>query len=191
MRVLALLACVLLAGCAGKTLRLESVAGRGTLVTEFPTRVFRSSDANTVDVYFTDLPPELWRADADLSGASGTLVHLHMFLSPKAGKTPMASTASNLTIRYLICARGALGLYAGGGFILNQTGTAEREFEARVSRGSVRLIRKSTSFRDALGPAELSGKIEATNDPPSAAVLAERMRQLVDALPEVSEPQAK
>lgn len=171
--------------CNSKTLRVTSVSSGSTLTTTFPTRVFRSSDRNTVDFFLTDLPPELWREGADFSGVSGTLVHLHMFIAPEAGKTPMEDTASNLTLRYLICSRGEFGLYAGGGFLLGDGDPADRHFGGDVSRASLRLIRRSAGFRDLLGAAELSGDFEGVNDPSGAGVLAERLRSITESLPEV------
>lgn len=172
---------LLQAGCAADgTLTLEAVNGYANLEISYPTRVVLASDSATADFYLTDLPPELWRPGADLSGVSGTLVHLHLFLPPAAGRAPMGENASNLSIRYVVIAGGEIGTYAGGGFFYVDGKLDGRRAGGNFSGASMRLVRASPNFRDILGASRLGGSFSARKDPENAEILRTRLSQLLD-----------
>lgn len=171
----------LLAGCASdRRLTLEATNGSTSLAVDYPTRVLVGTDAATADFYFTDLPPELWRPDADLSGVSGTLVHMHLFLPPAAGKLPMGENASNLTVRYIVIAGGEVGVYAGGGFFYLRGSPMDRHAGGSIRGASMRLVRATPRFRDILGAARFSGSFDATKQDEAATVLQARVRQVLE-----------
>lgn len=187
-RLLPILFLLLLPACTRRTLTLESVSGYTALTVDYPTRVLSGTDATTADFYLTDLPPELWRPGTDLTGVSGTLVHLHLFLPPSAGRAPMGENASNINIRYIIIAGGEVGVYAGGGFLFLDGKPSRHGDEPAVwtsaggsfSAASMRLIRRTENFRDILGPSQLSGKFDAKPQADSALILSARIRQIMD-----------
>jgi hypothetical protein len=169
------------AGCGtSQRLTLESVSGYTQLTVTYPTSVFTTSDAATGDFYLTDLPPELWRPDADLTGASGTLVHLHMFLPPAAGRAPMGVSASNLTIRYIIISNGEVGVYAGGGFLYLKGLLKSTTAGGNFTNASMCLVRASDNFRDLLGASLLTGSFRASKQDGTAVVLAAKVRQIME-----------
>ncbi len=183
--MLRVLACVLtmvtLGGCGTPGMALRSAQGRGTLDPDFTTRCYIPTDDKAgADVYLTDLPPELWRLDSDLAGISGTIVHVHLFLRPRAGKTPQVETASNLNIRYVVIGRGAVGAYAGGGFLLPSGTPGDETFGGRIDRASLRLARASEGFKDLLGPCELSGRFRAERNEAAARLIEARMGQVME-----------
>ena len=168
-----------LPGCSTDgRLTLQSVAHDTTLTIDFPTRVLKGEDASTADFYLTDLPPEVWRPGADLTGVSGTIVHLHLFLPPAAGKAPMGENASNLNIRAIVVANGEIGVYAGGGFLYLEGTPSAREAGGKIANASMRLSRATTNFRDLLGPSRLSGTFEAPKG--DTTVLAAKVRELIE-----------
>lgn len=180
---LATLCClaILLTGCASdRRLTLEAMNSTATLTVDYPTRVVVGTDAATADFYLTDLPPELWRPDANLAGASGTIVHMHLFLPPAAGRVPMGENASNLNIRYIVIAGGEVGVYAGGGFLYLKGSPMGRHAGGTFNRASMRLIRDTPMFNDILGAAHLSGSFDATKQEESATILAAKVRQLLE-----------
>ncbi len=170
-----------LAGCGTPGMALRSVQGKGTLDPDFTTRCYIPTEEKAgADVYLTDLSPELWRPDSDLRGISGTIVHVHLFLRPKAGKTPQAETASNLNIRYVVIGKGAVGVYAGGGFLLPSGTPGDETFGVRIDRASLRLSRAGEGFKDLLGPCELSGRFRAERNEAAARLLEARMGQVME-----------
>lgn len=184
-RLLFAFACVVamvgLSGCGTPGMALRSAQGRGTLDPNFTTRCYiPTEDKAGADVYLTDLPPELWRPDSDLAGISGTMVHVHLFLRPKAGKTPQAETASNLNIRYVVIGKGAVGVYAGGGFLLPSGTPGDETFGGRIDRASLRLSRAGEGFKDLLGPCELSGRFRAERNETAARLIEARMGQVME-----------
>src|SRR4051812_41186350 len=113
-----------LGGCGvfspGGTARLQSQKTGAVLATgDLRTRVYTSQDPDTADVYMTDLPESVWNGGADVSDMSGVIVHVHMFMRPKAGSTPIEETASTAVIRCVVLAKGEIGVYGGGGFFVN------------------------------------------------------------------------
>ena len=107
----------LAAGCAGRRqgLELNSTQTADRLATDPTSRSYTASDRNTADFFLSDLPPAA--KDADLAGLTGSLVHLHLFLQPRAGHTPIADEACSFTIRQVVFAKGQIGVYSGGGFL--------------------------------------------------------------------------
>ncbi len=179
---------VVLSGCGARaTASLESAAGSGRLSTHFTTAVYAPVDTTTADIYFTDLPPERWHPDADLAGVSGSLVHLHLFLAPRAGRTPIADTASNVVVRYLAISRGEVGVYSGGGFLRVSGSPGDDFFGGTVRGASATLTRASAGFRDALGASTLTAQISAAKDERNARVLAARVASLLARAPELAD----
>lgn len=187
------LACLVLKGCrSAGTFRLDSVAKNATLAPAIHTSVFTAADGNTADVYMTDLPPEVWSTFVEapteetasrLQAACGVIVHLHLFIAPRPGNTPIDDTASNLTIRLLVLSRGSVGLYGGGGFLAAHVSPKDTTFRGTIRKASMRPIKLAPTFSDRLGPSELNGSFSAKADPQMARELEALTRSLILALP--------
>lgn len=177
------------AGCGGagtSELRLRGVSNDRTLSPALEQRVYRFADANTADFFLTDLPEEMWTPDADFRGVSASIVHVHSFLEPRAGRTPIAEGASNVTVRVLVLSRGRLGLYGGGGFLWRDGQPGDPTAGGELRGASMKLVRSTQGFQDLLGPCVLSGTFAARKDAEKAAKLEAIFQSLQLALPETS-----
>ena len=160
-------------------MRLQSVEGKGELRFNLPPRVYTGRDADTVDVYMTDLPDTVWTAGADVSDMEGVLVHVHMFIRPKAGRTPIADTASTSTIRCIVLATGEIGVYAGGGFFVNSSEVGKQTFTGDVRNATLRLMSATGGFNDRLGVSMFSGAVSGKLDNATAEAMDRAMRALI------------
>jgi hypothetical protein len=157
------------------------------LTPEIRTAVYTTSDTAAADMYLSDIPLErLANPDDDLSGVSGSLVHFRLFLVPRAGSTPIDPTACNITLRHVILAssdkrtRPAIGVYAGGGFLLPAGSPGDRTLGGRLTEVTVRLVHATDGFEEVFTTAVVSGRFSASLNPDAANALAARMRQLTD-----------
>ncbi|HYE01794.1 MAG TPA: hypothetical protein VD963_01025 [Phycisphaerales bacterium] len=181
---------LVLAGCRGSggELRARSVGEPHVeFAPELSTAVYWSQDANTADIYLSDLPVDrLAGGRAGLGEGTGSLIHVHMFLAPRAGKTPIDETACNMTIRHLVLAGGQRGLYGGGGFLLPGDRAGAARFSASVRSASVKLLRADPGFVDHLRVAEVTGNLTARLDREGAAAAAALFSEQIADLPAAS-----
>lgn len=137
----------------------------GTVLNVVPRyQAYYSSDINTADFFLSDLPPEAFADGADLSKFSGSLIHIHMFLAPKAGSTPIAFSASSATVRQLIIADGQMGMYSGGGFLLPRGTAGNSTFGGKLHSASMRLTARTPGFVDRLGSSEFASRLSVPKD---------------------------
>lgn len=180
-------ALMLAGGCGGggaTELRLRGVSNDRALSPALEHRVYRYADANTADFFLTDLPEEMWTPDTDFRGVSASIVHVHTFIEPRPGRTPIADGASNVTVRYLVVSRGRLGLYGGGGFLWRSGEPGDAQAGGELRGASMKLVRSTPGFQDLLGPSELSGTFSARKDADKAARLEAIFQSLQLALPD-------
>jgi hypothetical protein len=165
----------LLGGGQG-ALTIASLREGGTLAPAARTAIYRSADKNTADLIISDLPLE---SLASLGVADtqpvGVVVHVHMFLLPKAGRTPIDPTASNATTTVYVFAGDAAGVYRGGGFFLPSDEPGGRNFHGRLADADLRLFRASDYFNDRLGPSTMSGRLSVRRDGPATASILDRL----------------
>lgn len=154
-------------GSAGPT-GLQSADGSARLPLNATQAVYASSDANSADIYLTDLDPLDRLEGADLTGVSGQFVHLRVFFTPEAGRTPIDETAFNVAVRYIVVAGNDIGFYGGGGFIFLSDEPGDSELSGAVRRATLRLISATPAFDDRLGSAEFWGSISANKDQAAA-----------------------
>lgn len=184
------LACasVVLPGCSGGSAlglgMFPSAAGDVTIVStieqtrldaSFRTAVYTYEDENTADLFLTDLTPE--QIDAIIAGEARSevapqgaqILHLHMFLTPRAGRTPIEFSASNVTLSHYVLAGDAIGVYGGGGFLLpSRVFTREPgadSFGGQMRDATVRFLHATPGFNDRIGSGVLSGSVSARLDP--------------------------
>lgn len=179
----ALPACVLvLTGGCGMTSQVKITGVEtNTYLELYPTVLaYRFSDRNTADIYMTDLPRDVFDPEADLSGVSGQITHVHLFVAPQAGKTPIDDTACSVSLRNVVLANGQIGVYGGGGFLYPYRRLGREYLKGTIHGATMRLVRATPGFDDKLGAAELEATIKAPLDEPMAGALAERLRSLMD-----------
>ncbi|CAN5691716.1 hypothetical protein BH11PLA1_BH11PLA1_02890 [soil metagenome] len=171
---------------SGGSITAASVTTGVYLAPELPTAVFIPLDEQTADVYLTDLPITRLIDEADtLASATGSIVHIHVFLVPDAGKTPLDASAVNVAVRHAVYAGGAIGLYCGGGFL--STSEPEGSAYAAVLRdSSLRLSVATANFEDRLGSTIITGAFSATRDEKLCRILAARLADLAFGLPRVT-----
>lgn len=175
-----LLILFLLTGCTiGGSTRLESIDSRGKVEPALRTVVYAPEGDSGAQIYLTDLPREYLARGTDLSGVSGHLVHINMFILPKPGRTPIDAQASNAAIRWILIADGEVGIYSGGGFVLPAGKPGGNTFRARVRRATLKLESSSDFFNDALGPTRMFASFRAPKDEAYTRLVAARFEELV------------
>jgi hypothetical protein len=146
-----------------------------------PTRVFAPSKVGVADLYLTDLPESLLREGGDLSAAQGVIIHVHSFVRPRAGKTPIDPDATTAIARVFILTGDAnAGLYAGGGFFLTSDDPKDQTFSGSLRGATLYLSRATPGFEDLLGPSTLEGTLAATRDESLAARLSALTQTLAE-----------
>jgi hypothetical protein len=195
--ILGCLTALLLGGCSmfhsepGGVLTAASTDGSKSLAPNFTTAAYAAIDADTADVYLSDLPRERFADPRDaLTECSGCILHLHIFLVPEAGQTPIDTTACNLTVRQLVLhgsAKGGaapvMGLYGGGGFMIPHGTFGTGDISGSIGAASHRLTRSSPNFIDLLGSGTISGRFSAPLDEQLAGQMAAKLETLVMGLP--------
>lgn len=179
---LGLLICVL-GGCGlaggGGTPRLGARAsGGGYYEANLPTRFCTVSDENTADFYLTDLPRDVWSAGADATRLRGVILHVHMFLQPRAGRTPLDTSASSCIVRLLVLSGGEIGVYGGGGLFTRAGDPDDASVGGRLANGTVRLTRATGGFIDPVGPSVLAGSFSCARDDREAMLIGRAMAAL-------------
>jgi len=165
---------------------LEIRSSDASLAPDWLTAVYTSDDPNTADVYLSDLPLDLLAAEdpAALDAHPGSIIHIHYFLTPKAGRTPIDTRAANATVQHLVLVPnpqgglGFAGLYGGGGFLLPSGNPGGRTFSARIRDGSHALLRAGPGFNDRLGHAVIEGAIAARKDDGACVAIARNLALL-------------
>lgn len=175
-------------GGSGGSSRIISDTTGSAYSTNLRTRAYTYHDDNTADIYLTDLSDEqltaFFQKNADWSQISGTLVHVHLFLDPKPGNTPIEPTAANATVRYAIISRGQIGIYDGAGFMLPGQKPGKPTISGSFTGAPLRLTRATDGFEDPLTPARLNLSFDAKLDDLASPELQARL----DALSAVAKP---
>lgn len=183
-----LAAASLLASCAG--FGVGGVSGSSTTRSannlvfnvEYPIRVSQATDKNTADIYLTDLTDDelsaIFAEPRDWSGITGTLTHVHIFIAPEPGKTPIESTAASATIRTIVIAQGEIGVYDGAGFLLPGGSMTKGRVAARVRNAPLRLTRRTPGFADPLVTPEMDLSFSVREDTQAASELDDRVEAL-------------
>ncbi len=182
-RLVLVLALLAAGGCgfsrSGGPARLQSLQNANALEASLPTRIYAARDADTADIYMTDLPSSVWESGADVSDMSGTLVHVRMFIRPRAGRTPIADTASTATIRVMVLAKGEIGVYGGGGFFVNSGNPGKERFRGGVRDAALRLVSSTSGFVDRLGACAFTGEVSGSRDPAAAEAIERALTALI------------
>lgn len=183
----AVLACLLLApllpACARvfppAGVRFRSIDRNTLLAPAIASSGYRAPDTSTAEFYLSDIPlRDLSEADS-FDQLDGTIVHIHLFIRPMPGKTPIEPTASSATIQAVVLARGEVGLYGGGGFLLPSGTPGDDTLGGSIEEGSIRLLASTPGFVDRLGAADFSAGISTPKNEAAAGVMAHVLEQAV------------
>jgi hypothetical protein len=179
-----------LASCAGINgqVRTQSFSTGAVLASSLPVLAYSATDRNTADIYLTDLTEEQLDPGTDLSSVTGNLVHIHLFVTPSAGDTPIRSTACSATIRHFVLARGQIGVYGGGGFLNPSRRPGRSTLGGSIRGATLRLVSSTPGFQDLVGPADFSASFNAPLDKALSAEIADRAVDLLEAIEKSNAP---
>ncbi len=192
------------AGCSqwrgsggGESLVLTSAARDGVVYAP-PAKtldgVYRRVDASTADVYLTDLDIDALAHGRPVDKAGeggGGVMHIRLFMPPRAGRTPLDDSGCNLSIRQVIVAhdgaRGgaAMGLYAGGGFAYPSGTIGDSTLGGTIDGATLRLTRATPSFEDLLGPSTAAVRFSVRRDDETAQRIGLRLDEWASRMPSV------
>jgi len=157
--ILTLLALTALTGCGSHaSFTITSPLSGASLSPKLTTRAYTFADENTVDIYLSDLTPEELGLPIDPDPAKrpvGQIVHIHMFIRPSPGKTPIEPQASNCSIR-----SASSGTFGGS-----------------ISAGTLRLQAASPHFHDAIGPSGVRASFKVKENRELALTMARRLEE--------------
>lgn len=116
--------------------------------------------------------------------SNGHILQVQMLWVPKPGSTPMDSSATNVSIRYIIMSNGELGLYTGAGFAIPQDKMGSDLVTIDLRNAYLTLTDSTSGFVDLLSPASLTGDFTATlNDQRTRQIRSALRRIINSALP--------
>ncbi len=153
--------------------------------------IYRVADRNTLTIL-------LIQGEAD---RPRRVAVIEMFWDARAGRTPVARTATNATVRIIDFesfgpgnrSAGAsdrqdaadqaprVGIYAGGGFLRLFDDPRDGQLQARLRDFDVRLTDRSEPYIDRLGRGILSGRVDAARDDARVNQLMRQINQRVSA----------
>jgi hypothetical protein len=155
-------ACGILAGGSAGTLRAQSLGDDPAVLQSNFTNAFFSHDpARGISFMLSDVPiDQLMKGTVN----RGQIMHIDLLWMPKAGVTPLDSSATNATIRYVIISKGEIGVYGGAGFAMPQGDPLGKSLSITLRDASLQLQESTAGFHDVLSPAQLTGTISAKRD---------------------------
>ena len=175
----------MLSGCSGVrstgSLRAESLGTSPVVLpARYVTAYYAEHRSTEISFFLADVPLEqLLSGDVTL----GNVVHLDLLWLPAAGYTPMDSSATNVSIRYVVFADGEVGVYGGAGFALPVGKPGDAKMGLDLRDASLTLLESTDGFVDLLSPARLTGSITAQLDEKRARQMRFATSQMVtDAL---------
>lgn len=115
----------------------------------------------------------------DGTADAAEVLHVEMLWQPKPGATPMDSTATNASIRYILIIDGEVGIYEGGGFVQPKGALGDEVLTITMRDATLRLVEATPGFRDLLSPATLQGELTARHDKSSTRRLHYAVSQYV------------
>jgi hypothetical protein len=152
-----------LAGCSAGgssgSLLAESLGSSPVVLPrDYVTAFYAEHEATETSFFLADVP-----IDELLSGevTRGNVVHLDLLWVPQAGATPMDSSATNVSIRFVVFADGEVGVYGGAGFALPDGKAGATTMGLELRDASLTLLDSTDGFVDLLSPARLTGSVTA------------------------------
>jgi len=107
-------------------------------------------------------------------------LHIEVLWRPRAGRTPVEPSSTNLSIRFVVVSNGEVGVYIGGGFAWIDGGKpADEAIGLEITGASVSLVDKTPGFVDLLSPAILVGELGALQNAENARATRRAASQFV------------
>jgi hypothetical protein len=150
-------------GGAAGSLRTVSLGDHSVVLpTDFKS-VYYSHDPVTgvTSIMLSDIDPKVMIA-GDVK--NGQFMHVELLWIPMAGRTPLDSSATNATIRYILLANGEMGIYGGAGFANPSSDPGTATMSVALKDASINLLESTPGFRDLLSPAQMTGVFNARRD---------------------------
>ena len=147
------------AGGSAGSLTAESLGTEPVVLErEYVFGIYAARSATEVSFLLSDVPLEKL-----LSGEvqRANVVHLDLLWEPKPGATPMDSSATDVSIRFVVFADGEVGVYGGAGFALPDGKAGDRRLGLDLRDASLTLMESTDGFVDLLSPVRLTGSISA------------------------------
>ncbi len=141
---------------------------RIVLLADCDTIVCTEGFANEGDIWMTDIPMDQIQNGNILNGQ---IIHLQVLWTPVAGKTPLASTSTNLAIEHIIISNGNVGIYGGGGYCWKY-GNPEDGMHLLIEDATIAIHEQSADFADLLTPATMNGSVRSIPDTTLAKQIA-------------------
>jgi hypothetical protein len=114
---------------------------------------------------------------------TGQILHAQVLWVPKPGTTPVAATATNVTLRWVVFSEGEVGVYGGAGFCWPSGRSGRDPIRIAIDGSTLSLIAATAGFVDLVSPAAITGTISAPFEPSEALQLRQIASQFVtDAL---------
>ncbi len=176
MRNVFILVIIYLSGCStgggflsNRILEIHSMGlNRVILQPNCSTIVCTKGFANEGDIWMTDIPIERIEA-GDFQ--NGQIIHLQVLWTPVAGKTPLASTSTNLSIELIIISDGHVGIYGGGGYCW-MDGNPKDGMQLYIEDATIAIQERGVGFSDLLTPATMNGRVRSMPDSVTARQIA-------------------
>ncbi len=143
---------VSLMGSDGGKLEMLSLTNGNKFESKFDSAIYEFGDEDTVTIVMLKGTPE----EPELAAT------LRLMWKPRAGKTPVDRSATNLTINYVVFAGDdQVGIYSGAGFMLPEGKPGRGRIGGDIRQATVRLSDSSDQFTDLLENIRLEGDVTA------------------------------
>ena len=170
-------------GCSGwrdasGDLRTVSLTDQSaTLPSRFIVGFFAPDRDGSTSFMLADAPVEQYLESAP---QTGQILHIELLWDPLPGRTPMDSSATNVSLRLIIFAEGEVGIYSGAGFALPYSDPNESNTLTIAIRDATLQLEESTpGFSDLLGAAQMTGTCTVKRDEKKTRQLNRAASQLV------------
>jgi hypothetical protein len=166
----------LLFGCSGsnflgqaQTLQVHSLGPQKLLLDcSCQITACMPTTATEGEIWATDIPLDLLKSG---NFESGQIIRFQVLWLPSPGKTPLASTSTNISIKQIIISGDEVGIYIGAGYGW-PSGSPEDGLSITMEDATIQLQSSTPRFKDLLTPATMIGFIHAEANTPLARQIA-------------------
>lgn len=105
------------------------------------------------------------------------ILHVHVFWTPRPGKTFDDPSTHTATLRYAIVTPGGVALYEGAGFVYPERRWIDGHLVAHIEQARLGPRLRTGDAPDLLGESHLVGALQAAADPPLTIDLRRELEQ--------------
>jgi len=172
---------------------LTGVQGNAEIEAGFPTAVYAMDESGSADIYLTDLPPAAFDLGFPAGEINGQIVHIALFITPRATRTPISNDATNAVIRHAVFAGGGetpiFGIYEGAGFVLPGGAPGKDRFTGDIAGASTALLSSTPGFPDLLGITVTDVWFSARLEPITSRLIRRRLDQAITDAETIDRPE--